>query len=102
VNEESALFSGSTGVVDTTPQLKVSATTLAFGNVTVNSPATLPVILTSTGTAPVTVSAPTLSGAGFSVSGATFPVTLNPNQANQALSAQVQFHWPAQARRQVR
>jgi hypothetical protein len=39
------------------------------------------VIFTDSGTAAVTISAETLTGAGFSVSGATFPVTLNPKQA---------------------
>jgi hypothetical protein len=77
-----------TGTVAATPQLTVSAVTLPFGNVTVNSPATLPLTLTSTGTAPVTISAATLSGADFSDSGASFPVTLNPNQS---VTLQVQF-----------
>ena len=37
------------------PTLTVSPTSLAFGNVTVNTASTLPVTLTSTGTAPVTI-----------------------------------------------
>jgi hypothetical protein len=36
--------------------------------------------LTSTGTQAVTISAASVTGAGFSISGATFPLTLNPNQ----------------------
>jgi hypothetical protein len=76
------------GTVTTTPQLTVSVNSLAFGNVAVNSTATLPLTLTSTGTAPVTISAATMSGAGFNVSGGTFPVTLNPSQA---VTLQVQF-----------
>jgi Abnormal spindle-like microcephaly-assoc'd, ASPM-SPD-2-Hydin len=68
------------GTVTATPQLTASPNSLSFGNVAVNSAATLPLTLTSSGTAPVTISAATVSGAGFSVSGATFPVTLNPNQ----------------------
>ncbi|MGB6723830.1 MAG: choice-of-anchor D domain-containing protein, partial [Terracidiphilus sp.] len=63
------------------PTLSINATSLPFGDVTVNTPATQMVTLTSTGTAPVTVSAATLAGTGFSVSGAAFPLTLNPNQA---------------------
>jgi hypothetical protein len=39
------------------------------------------VTLTSTGTAPVTINSATLSGTGFTMSGATFPVTLNPSLA---------------------
>jgi hypothetical protein len=38
------------------------------------------VILSSTGTAAVTVNAATVSGSGFTVSGVTFPITLNPTQ----------------------
>ena len=64
-----------------TPGLTVSTASLAFGSVTVNTASTLPVTLTSTGTAPVTINSATLSGTGFTVSGATFPVTLNPTQS---------------------
>ena len=70
-----------TGTVVTTPQLTVSANSLSFGNVAVNSTATLPLTLTSSGTAPLTINAATLNGADFSDSGSTLPVTLNPNQS---------------------
>jgi len=63
-----------------TPTLGVSATSLSFGNQSVNSATTQTLTLSSTGTAAVTISAETISGAGFTVSGATFPLTLNPNQ----------------------
>jgi hypothetical protein len=49
---------------------------------------TLALTLTSTGNSPVTISAESLTGAGFTVSGATFPVTLNPTVA---INLQVQF-----------
>ena len=62
------------------PKLSVNSTDLTFGNVAVNSGAAQSLVLTSTGTAPVTVSAAAVSGAGFTVTGATFPLTLNPNQ----------------------
>jgi hypothetical protein len=62
------------------PTLSVNAATIAFGNVNLNSPATQSLILTSTGTAAVTVSAVTVSGTGFTISGGPFPITLNPNQ----------------------
>jgi Cep192 domain 4/HYDIN/CFA65/VesB-like, Ig-like domain len=77
-----------TGTVTTTPQLTVGANSLSFGNVTVNSSATLPLTLTSSGTAPLTINAATLSGASFADSGVTFPLTLNPTQA---VTLQVQF-----------
>jgi Abnormal spindle-like microcephaly-assoc'd, ASPM-SPD-2-Hydin len=61
--------------------LSVNASTVAFGDVQVSAPATQQVTLTSTGTAAVTVSSATIAGAGFSVSGATFPLTLNSGQS---------------------
>jgi predicted phage tail protein len=62
------------------PTLSINATSIGFGDVFTNSPATQSVTLSSTGTAAVTVSAATVAGTGFSVSGATFPLTLTPNQ----------------------
>jgi hypothetical protein len=46
------------------------------------------VTLISTGIAPVTINAATLSGTGFTMSGASFPVTLNPSLA---ITLEVQF-----------
>jgi hypothetical protein len=60
--------------------LSINATSISFGDVTVSSPATQSLILSSTGTAPVTISLAALVGTGFTVSGVTFPITLNPNQ----------------------
>jgi hypothetical protein len=62
------------------PTLSIEATSIAFGNVVLNSPATQSLTLSSTGIAPVTVSAATVTGTGFTASGVTFPLTLNPNQ----------------------
>ena len=62
------------------PTLSVNASIVAFGDVILNSPATQSLTLTSTGSAAVTVSAATVTGTGFTVSGASFPLTLNPNQ----------------------
>jgi hypothetical protein len=61
--------------------LSIGATSIAFGNVPLNIPATQSVTLKSTGTTTVTVSSAAASGTGFTVSGATFPLTLNPNQS---------------------
>jgi len=69
-----------TGVAAAVSTLSVNASTIAFGDVTLNSPSTQSLILTATGTAAVTVSSATVSGAGFSVSGATLPLTLAPSQ----------------------
>jgi len=71
-----------------TPTLSINATSINFGDVTLNSPATQSVTLSSTGSGAVAVSAATIAGTGFSVSGATFPITLNPNQA---VTLSVQF-----------
>ena len=68
--------------------LTVSTTSLAFGDVVKGSSETLPVTLTASGTAPVTINSATINGAGFTVSGATFPLTLSPNQA---VTLNVQF-----------
>jgi len=72
--------------------LNVSTTNLSFGNVAVNSAAAQPLTLVSSGTEAVTVNAAAVSGAGFSISGANFPLTLPPGQ-KAALS--VQFNPPA-------
>ncbi len=61
--------------------LSINATSLTFGDVALNTPATQSLTLTSTGGAAVTVSAATVTGSGFSISGATFPLTLNLNQS---------------------
>jgi len=63
------------------PTLSVNASSIAFGSVGLNEPATQPLVLTSSGSKPVTISTATLTGAGFTMSGVTFPVTLNPGQA---------------------
>jgi hypothetical protein len=75
---------GTTG----TPALTISAASLSFGDVSVGTPIVLALTLTSTGTSPVTVSGVKLTGAGFTDSGLTLPVTLNPNVA---VKLQVQF-----------
>src|ERR1700676_2180775 len=50
--------------------LAASATSLAFGNVTTGSSSSQVLTLTNTGTASVTISQATITGAGFSVLGA--------------------------------
>jgi beta-glucanase (GH16 family) len=62
------------------PSLSVNATSVAFGDVVVNTSATQSVTLTSTGTAPVTINGATLTGAGFRLSGFPLPAALNPGQ----------------------
>lgn len=71
-----------------TPTLAVNATTISFGSVTTKTDAMQTVTLRSTGTAAVTVKSAAVTGTGFTFSGSSFPVTLNPGQA---LNLEVQF-----------
>jgi hypothetical protein len=73
--------SATVSLATSTPTLNINATSIPFGAVVVNTIATQLVTLTSTGTAPVTISSATLAGTGYTMSGVTFPVTLNPTQA---------------------
>ena len=68
--------------------LSVNATSISFGNVVVSDTGTQSLTLSSTGAAAVTVSSATTTGTGFSVSGLTFPLTLN---AGQTATLNVQF-----------
>jgi hypothetical protein len=63
------------------PILSVNATSVAFGSISLNTAATQSVVLTSSGTQPVTVSALTVTGLGFSLANLVLPVTLNPGQS---------------------
>jgi hypothetical protein len=93
INTNSA--SGGTAVVTLSgagttgnPQLSMSPTTLSFGSVAVDSGVTKTVTLTSTGASALTVNSASITGAGFSIIGGTFPTTLNPGQS---LTLQLQF-----------
>jgi hypothetical protein len=68
----------SLGAVD--PALTLSATSVSFGTVAVGGTSVGSVILSSTGAAAVTVSAGSVSGTGYTISGVSFPLTLNPGQ----------------------
>ncbi len=62
------------------PGLTISSTNVSFGQVVLSNTATQTVTLTSSGSAPVSISAAKLTGSGFQMSGGTFPATLNPGQ----------------------
>lgn len=62
------------------PMLSVNASSIGFGNVDINDAATQSLVLTSSGTAPVSVSSASVSGTGFSVTGASLPLALSPGQ----------------------
>lgn len=61
--------------------LAVNPTSIAFGSLTVSTSVTQNVVLLNTGTGNVTTSTATMSGAGFSVTGLTLPMTLAPGQS---------------------
>jgi hypothetical protein len=69
-----------TGATQTISALSASPGSLSFGNVTVSSRSTLPVVVTNTGNTSVTVSQATTTGAGFSSSGPSLPFTLAAGQ----------------------
>jgi hypothetical protein len=60
--------------------ISLNPTSSAFGVVVLSSDPSLPVIITNTGTASVTVSQATVTGTGFSLSGLTLPFTLSAGQ----------------------
>lgn len=62
------------------PSLKVNATSIAFGNVLVSDSATQSLTLAASGGA-VVVNSATVTGAGFSASGLSFPLSLASGQA---------------------
>ncbi len=61
--------------------LTANPSSVNFGNVAVGSNQTVPVSVTNTGGAAVTVSSAAASGTGFSFTGPTLPVTLNAGQS---------------------
>jgi len=61
-------------------QLRVDATAISFGSVTLNQATTQIVTLSSVGKAAVTVKSISISGTGFSLSSVALPATLNPGQ----------------------
>jgi len=94
--QAATLTASASGVVETfalqlgvaLPGLSINAPSIAFGNVSLNTPATQSVTLSSTGTAGVTVSLANVIGSGFTISGATFPLTLN---SSESATISVQF-----------
>jgi len=69
-----------TGVA-VTQTLSFSATSLAFGNVNTGTSSTKSETITNTGNTSVQISQITVSGTGYTLSGATVPATLSPSQS---------------------
>lgn len=72
-----------TGVTPPAPGLTLNATTLPFGNVYLDQTATQTIVMTSSGTANVTVSSITIQGSEFSLVAPTLPLVLAPNATGQ-------------------
>lgn len=77
---------GSNSAVAATDQavsspLTASPSALDFGNVSMGGTGSQSLVLTNSGTAPLTISQDSISGAGLSISGATLPVTLSPGDS---------------------
>ena len=60
--------------------LSINATSIAFGTVQANTEVTQSVELTASGALPIAITAVTVQGTGFSISGAIFPLTLTGGQ----------------------
>lgn len=70
---------GGTGA--TSEPLSLSPSSLSFGQVSVGSSATLPVVMTNTRKWSETLKGVQTTGAGYTVSGASFPMTLGPGKS---------------------
>jgi Cep192 domain 4 len=70
------------------PNLTISNASVSFGSIAINTATTKSLTLTSTGTTPVMVNSAAVTGAGFTIVGGSFPVTLNPTKT---LTLQLQF-----------
>jgi hypothetical protein len=64
-----------------TPALSLSSSSMQFGDVALHTDVTKSVTVTSTGNTPVNIKSDSTTGAGFSVSGGSFPASLKPGQA---------------------
>jgi len=71
------------------PSISLSTSSMQFGDVAVGTAVTKSVTVTSTGNVPVNIKSDSTTGSGFSVSGGSFPVSL---QAGQAVVLTVHFN----------
>lgn len=77
-NSPGAISLSGTG---STQSLSLNPSSLSFGNITIGNNSVLPVVVTNTGTASVTISqASATSGTGFSLTGPSLPITLAAGQ----------------------
>jgi hypothetical protein len=72
---------GVSGIAVNAPALTLGSTSVGFGGVAVNSPSTQSVMLKSTGSEALTISAAWAAGTGFKITSPSFPLTLNPGES---------------------
>ena len=70
-----------TGASAGQPLLSANPNSVSFGNVTVGAPNSQTIVVQNTGTASLTISQATVSGAGFSMSGLAVPATIAPGNS---------------------
>jgi hypothetical protein len=73
-------LSGTGDAVPVVPGIQIEPATLSFGDVQVNTTAAQTITITSSGTAALTITALNVTGSGYTVSGLSLPLTLNPGQ----------------------
>lgn len=79
-NAPNSPFTVSLSGAGSTQTVSLSPGSLSFGNVTTGNSSVLPVVLTNTGSASVTISQANITGAGFTVSGPSLPLSLASGQ----------------------
>lgn len=75
-----AMVIGLNGVGISGPPLSANSNSISFGSIALNTVATQPITL-SNGSTPVSITAATVVGSGFSLPGGTLPISLSPGQA---------------------
>lgn len=78
-NSPTTVSVSGTGTAGAVAQIAVSPASIAFGSITVNTTATRTLTISNQGTIALSVTSGAVSGAAFSITGATFPLTVNPN-----------------------
>lgn len=67
-------------LLPSTATLKLSTSSISFGSTALNMQVTQGVVLTASGSLPVSIVSATITGTYFKLSGAAFPINLNPGQ----------------------
>jgi P pilus assembly chaperone PapD len=76
------MFSGCAGFTGPAPaQISLSQSSVSFGTVTVGQSDSQPIKISNPGSAALTISKCSVTGAGFSTSGLTAPLTIQPGQS---------------------